>query len=149
MTRHSHIAFMGLSILTMVGIVYLLWAIFIDGIVVRKPITIYDQKEGVQIQTDKFIYNQGEMVYGLIKYCKNRNIEVQFQWSLVDSYLKFFPKKRAQAAIGCHEVLTQIEQIPYDQYPDTDLYFETVLIYEINGLNTVYVPLRTNTFKVQ
>ena len=101
------------------------------------------------MQTDKLIYNQGETVYGLVKYCKNRDIEVEFQWSLIDRYLKFFPKKKAYATVGCHEVLTEIEQIPFDQYPDTDLYFETTLAYHINGLNTVYIPVRTNTFKVQ
>lgn len=140
---------MMMTILTILGILYLLWATIVDGRMVRKPIIVYEHPNGVQMQTDKLVYEQGEMVKGLIKYCKNRHIEVEFQWSLIDTYLKLFPKKKANVAVGCHELTTDVEVIPFDQYPDTDLYFETVLTYKINEFNTVSVPLRTNTFRVR
>jgi hypothetical protein len=153
MKTHHHLIMSVMMLLTIVGILWLVWATTIDGRWVRRPIVIYDvvmeSGQTVQLVTDKLQYNQGETVRGLIKYCKTREIEVEFQWSLIDTYLKFFPKKKAQAAIGCHEVLTDIEMIPLDQYPDTDLYFETVLTYKINGLNTVNIPIRTNTFRVK
>ena len=141
-----------MSLATMAGILWLIWATMIDGHIVNKPIVVYDIQvdgETVQMVTDKLLYNQGETVRALIKFCKNRNTAAEFQWVLSDTYLKFFPKKTALAPVGCNEVLTDIEVIPLDQYPDTDLFFETVLVYKINGLNTVTVPIRTNTFRVK
>lgn len=149
-THKAHqIAFTVLGGLCATAILYTSWAIFIDGKIVRPPLVVYDQKPGIQIITDKLEYNQGEVVKGIIKYCKNRNIEARMQWTLIDTYLKFFPEKTRNAATGCHEVIMEIEQIPFDQYPDSDLYFETVLHYDINPFNTVDVTLRTNPFRVR
>lgn len=153
MTQKEHkahqIVFTILGALCSLMILYSAFAIFIDGQVIRRPMIVYDQKPGIQMQTDKLVYEQGETVYGLIKYCKNRNIPATFQWTLIDGYLKFFASKTTNVAPGCHEVLTEIETIPRDQYPDTDLYFETVLHYRINSFNEVDVVLRTNTFRVR
>lgn len=147
--KPHHIIFSIAGALCVASILWFAWAAFIDGKLVNRPLTVYDQKPGIQVITDKLVYEQGEVVKGTIKYCKNRNVTAHHQWTLIDTYLKFFPEKERNAATGCHEVLMEIEQIPNDQYPDTDLYFETVLHYQINPFNTVNVTLRTNTFRVR
>lgn len=144
-----NLSFILTCFLIAIGVVYLVWASVIDGRLVRVPVVIYDQPNGYQIQTNKMSYEQGETVYGTIKYCKNRNMPVSYQWSLINTYLKLFPEKTSNVPTGCHEVLTMIEEIPHDQYPDSDLYFETVLRYKLNEFNTIEIPIRTNTFRVK
>lgn len=148
MNTRAHKVIMGMMIFALVGILWIIWATLMDGIYVRIPMVIYEQPNGEQMVTDKQEYFRGEMVKGLVKYCKNRKIEASLQWTIIDSYQKSFEKKVSNVLPGCHETLVEIEQIPLDQIKGP-AYFETMLTYKINGFNTVEVPLRTNIFHVK
>lgn len=141
--RHLHqIVFVILGLSAIAGVLAYTYATNIDGRLINKPIEIYGD-----VQTERQYYRPGETVYGTVAFCKSRNTQAVFQWHIVDTYLKVYPEKKSQLAVGCHNVLMEIEVIPKDQRP-SPVYFETILRYKINEFNTVEVPLKSNTFTV-
>lgn len=142
MKHHTHKLLIAMTILSLLGILWIIWATLIDGIYMRRPLEVFGE-----IQTDKLDYARGETVYGLIKFCKNRNMTAEFQWTLIDSYMKVYAKRSGVTLPGCHETLMEIEAIPLDQIRG-DAYFETEIVYKINAFNIVRIPIRTNVFNV-
>lgn len=133
----------GLFVVIIFGSLFIVWSVFIDGKMVRKPFVI----ENSMLQTDKETYRPGDMVYARMVFCKHRDIQGTVQWSLVDTYLKLFPPKSGVVAAGCHDLVVEVAKIPLDTYPQP-YHFEGQLRYVINPFNDIIIPLQTNEFRV-
>lgn len=138
----SHIAALLITVSTLVGVAWLVFAVFIDGHLVRIPLTVAGE-----LTTEFETYHPGDIVRAKISYCKNRQLTAVTQWNLVDTYLRIYPEKSSDVGVGCKNVYIDVEPIPMDIYPDL-YYFEGEITYEINSLNIIKVPLKTNTFRV-
>lgn len=145
MKNCKHYILVIFSWLTLLGICWLIWAIAIDGRLVRKPLDI--KTDLMSLTQD--IYLRGETVRAYTNFCKNRNIQATIQWHLVDTYLKIFPEKKSNLPVGCRkDLIVEIERIPDDTHPGT-YYFEGTATYQINAFNRVTVPLKTKNFIVK
>jgi hypothetical protein len=127
------------------GLVYLFYAVFLDGTVAR-PIVSF---ETTQFQTTQLTYHAGDVVNVCISFCKYRKITARIQYSLVDTYLKTYPEKVGGVLeIGCFDnVIFAIEQIPLDTIPGR-YHFSGKNIYRANGLRDVEIDISTNEFEV-
>lgn len=137
-----HHIFSVLASVTLVGGLWLVWAIILDGQVFRRPAEIK------AIELEQTEYHPGDTVYAFVSYCKYRALPGSIQWNLVDTYLKPYPEKNTGVATGCRDhIRMEIEKIPLDTYPEM-YHFEGIIRYRLNGLNEVDIPLRTGSFKV-
>ena len=133
------------SIFIVVGILFLSYLAFIDGVVLNKPITY----NGNVFTTDKQIYYVGDTVKVNIQFCKMRNLEGTVQWALVDTYIYYMPQIKSNVPVGCYT----------DKYFDAGFitkaivpgkyHFEGVRKFEVNPLRTVYYNYKTTDFEIR
>lgn len=130
----------------------------IAGILVLAAIFTYMKFDGVlygqpvefattTVQTTLDSYVPLQTVQARIVVCKARDIPGHLQWTLSDSYIKFFQPKDIHAAPGCYDHIVDLEMLPPDTYPDTYT-FDGYFTYRINMFSTVHYHIKTNEFKV-
>lgn len=121
----------------------------IDGVYFNQPISIENNGE---LKTVKPIYHPGDTVEAMSTFCKNRNASGVFQWQLVNektSQLSFYQPQTSSLTKGCYkDVVSIVGVLSLRALPGT-YHFNGTIVYKINELTTVVVPLSTNSFKVQ
>lgn len=131
--------------LGIVDFVYQYW----DGIYFNQPISIENNGE---LKTVKSIYHPGDTVEAMSNFCKNRNSSGVFQWQLVNektNQLSFYQPQTSSLTKGCYkDVVSVVGTLSLRALPGT-YHFNGTIVYKINELTTVVVPLSTNSFKVQ
>lgn len=136
----------GMSVLSLLGIFFLLYSIFIDGHYLNRPVEINNSELPADLEQDW--YAKGEMVRAYYDFCKLRDIPASVQWVLIDTYLRTYPVRDVATIEGCHKSWVDVEHIPPDVLPG--LYrFEGLVTYQINAYNEVVIPLKTESFYVR
>jgi hypothetical protein len=123
---------------------------FIDGSLIRKPATIALQPtEGgcVTHLTTKRVYKKGEVVEAVVEIDKLRQVTSTIQWNLMDARFYPYAARPGAVPVGKHILQVPIERIP-THIPTGEYYFSGVVKYEVNPLNDVFLPLKTNKFQV-
>lgn len=131
------------GIMVILGSLFLVWSIYIDGHWVRVPLVIT-----APVTTEYPTYRPGETVYINISYCKKRALDAVLQCTLVNDYMTFYSPRHASREVGCGQVRVPIQPLPETAHQGV-YHFECAVSYRINGFNTVVVPYRTNDFEVQ
>lgn len=141
--RHHLMLAMMLVLTALVGL-FCYWSF--DGILWNKIL----DKDEIVFTTTKSVYLSGDTVQATFSVCKNRLILPVIQWSLVDTYLRIYPSRRANKnALGCRqEMLTTIEKLPKG-LPAETYHFSGTLVYNLNPIRQIIVPIITNEFEVQ
>lgn len=125
------------------GVLFFAYLVFWDGTKYDIPITVQS------LTTQYQIYHHDDVVDAYINYCKPDYLDSSVKWSLLDTYLKYFPEAPTPyLAPGCHSLLIPIEQIPDDTYPDT-YHFSGDLRFKVNPFRSVDIIINSNTFKVK
>jgi hypothetical protein len=148
---------MAVFTLTCLGI----WFKFIDGQIVNVPIVFnqphpygypvkpHDEQiaQGITHMTTKTTYRHGEMVYAYVDLQKNRTEPGKLQWQLMDQ--RFYPYVSRMGVIppGHHHMTVAIEKIPL-HVPPGQYHFSGTVSYEVNFLQDIHIPIRTNCFEV-
>lgn len=139
--------FIGIGILTCLAFITLLCSYWsLEGIWFNKPTS----KDEIIFHTTQDTYKSGELVHGLFSVCKKNLIRPTIQWALVDTYLRIYPAHEASTGkIQCYENTDfEIEKIPMG-IPLGSYYFSGTLIYQMNPIRKIIVPLKTNKFMVE
>lgn len=121
----------------------LVYAIFLDGQVIRKPLTVLD----TLCVTEKEYYYPGELVYGQFSIIKNRALRASVQWYLVDTFMFPYVEQNSNIPLGFSDKLIPIEKIPISVTPGV-YYFLGTVVYRLNDFNSVNYTFRSNSFIV-
>lgn len=118
----------------------------LEGIFFHK---VLDQDQ-ITFQTTATVYKNGDIVSATFSACKNLDIAPSIQWSLIDTYLRTYPRRTGKNTIhGCvKDKLTTIEEISPTLPPDT-YYFSGTATYKLNPIKTITVSLVSNRFEVK
>lgn len=122
------------------------WNFFLlDGVLFHK-VVLYPNNNPIQVVDA--VYHPGETVQGITTFCKRRDIAVEADYFLVDTYAKTYPAKMTRIPVGCYSNKTyDLIDIPKDAYTDT-YHIEVHYYAKINAINTVEWTRRTTNFKV-
>jgi hypothetical protein len=147
----NQIAILGIIITT--GYLFYGYLAWVDGQHLRTIATIHSQpsknaNEGcVTHVTTKQEYKRGETVEAIVMIDKYRNIEGTVQWNLMDARFYPYAARRGVVPLGEHTLTVPIEKIPM-HIPPGDYYFSGSVKYEPNPIADIYIPIRTNRFRV-
>lgn len=150
--HHRHLAIFYLYACTIVIVVSVMlvgYYQYLDGTVINKIVEF----RSTTLQTTKDTYYPGDWVEATVSFCKYRDISPTVQWTLVDTYLRFYaPRQTGVNSTGCFtDRVVRLEMIPLDlppDIPDERPFFTGKLLYQVNHLRTIEVELKTNSFKV-
>jgi hypothetical protein len=133
-----------IMVLVVLGIIFLAYARFIDGIYVNQVLTKHDPI----MQTTQQEYCTGDLVFATWSYCKAKDARATILWNLVNSIAIAYTPKDSFRKTGCYEnQKLEIQRIP--DYVEEGLYrFEGLIIYKTLGGEAV-VKRETNEFKVK
>lgn len=127
-----------------VGSAILFYFAYLDGVSINPVIKF----NNTTLITEKNEYKPGEIVKAKIDYCKYRHITPTVQWSLTDTYLKYFPERKGGIIeLGCKSMIIEVEKIPMDTYPG-QYYFSGLVKYRVNGMRELSYELTTNKFMI-
>lgn len=133
--------------LTAVGIVAIFYLVFVDGRMVNVPVVFSVPQGGVQVE--KKIYEVGDIIRVRLNFCKSRNIEGVWRWSLLDDVIVSFPTKVGNVPKGCHNVWTEIGKISPSLRGEKDVHLEASGAYQLNRFNTVTATLKSESFSIK
>lgn len=141
----KHYILMTNIVITFIGMSVFSYLYFVDG-------TFAPVLDVTSMHTVKETYGRGEMVKVDISFCKNRDIGVSHQWSLVDDDVPpvIYNKKDTPGVdVGCYtDRISDVEIIP--KYVSPGVYhFENDISYQINPLKRVEYVIKTNTFIIK
>lgn len=132
-------------VIVIIGLGYLGYLRFLDGVVFGKVLEI---KDPLTLQTTKDEYRIGEIVEAKISFCKYRDIKLVYQWQIVDGILITFPEKTTSLIPGCRDFVVPLEIIPHLILQKDVAHFEGTISYEVNPLRMVIVRMKTNNFSI-
>lgn len=137
------VAFIMLGVLTLLVGLYAYWSF--EGTLFHRVLNV----DAIEFQTTKTEYTNEETVEGKFSLCKYRDIPPIVQWSLIDTYLRTYPARIASSnRVQCFDnTITDIEMIS-PTLPAGDYYFSGTLVYQINPIKKIVVPMKTNKFQV-
>jgi len=119
---------------------------YIDGSLVRKPITF-----GVDIknlQTQHEMYRPGETVRLKFSFCRHRSYELTSNWKIVNATIVFFPEVRLVVTPACIEdKYVEIGHVPFTTVPGPH-HMEGTSAVKVNNLRTIYIDYRSEEFQV-
>lgn len=136
-------AMVGFSMLLCVTIWVLGYMVFLDGTVFN-PVVTYDTQT---FQTNKSIYEPGDMVEARRQFAKHRDIKGKIQWSLVNHRIISYTTKELALPTGVIDAWSLVEKLP-EVLESGEYHFEGLLCYQVNPLRVVSYPIRTEPFLV-
>lgn len=141
--HYAIIALLTLFALTLFTVGYLM---FFDGKAINKIVEF----DSTSIQTEFDTYKPGDSVRAYVSFCKYRPIIPEVEWSLVDTYIRFYQRKsNGTSSVDCFkDVLFDIEKIPLDSFRGK-YQFSGKLYYKANVFRTVEYVLTTNFFEIK
>jgi hypothetical protein len=139
-----------------------IWFGFLDGQVVNIPVTFnaphpYDYpvpkhndfpSMEITHKTTKTSYKPGEMVSAYVDIVKIRPEPGRLQWQLMDKRFYPYVPRLGVVPVGHHHMVVQVEKIPL-HVPPGQYHFSGSVVYDVNFLKSVYIPIRTNCFQVE
>lgn len=118
----------------------------LDGLVFRR---VFDRDQ-ITLTTDKDVYKPGETVTASYSLCTNREIRVINQWSLLDTYLRTYPKHETETSSKeCVVNKSIVVETLSVTLPEDEYVFSGTKTIVVNPLRSITVSMTTNKFKVQ
>lgn len=144
---HAHLFIAFCLSVMLIGGAILTYFSYFDGTIINPVVEI---ENPLALEPVKEVYKRGELVQFYISYCKFRPIRPVVQWTLVDTYMRFYPADyRGSEETGCKKrIATDLEPVARDATAGS-YYFYGELRYEVSSMRTVIVPLKTKTFRVE
>lgn len=143
-----------LVMLTTAGLLYLLWFYNIDGIYTNPPLTF--KHDPLNIQTEKDVYNVGEVIRIKVNFCKRREGLGETRWSLIDGKILYIPTSGPrELPIGCYPkqgdyTLVDAVTIPLDySLLGHKVHFEGVGTIYLSGGREVRYTYKTTEFIIK
>jgi len=143
-THVFHIIMASIVIATAMLCIY--WY-FIDGEIVNVPIEF----ENTLLQTTKDVYERGDQVEVLWKFCKNTNESAELKGNLVNGFTHYMPTIVGVRPPGCYDGLDAIGYIPPNipkEHANDDFHIVLEGTYRINPIKTKTYRFTTNEFKI-
>lgn len=134
-----------LCCLASIVIVYGYWSL--EGVMFHK---IFNTDE-IFFQTTQGIYHPGDTVQAKVTICKYRSLTPTIQWSIIDTYIRAYPSRIGKNTInGCvKDRITTIENLSITLPANDVYYFSGAATYQLNPIKKIYIPLKSNSFKVE
>lgn len=126
------------------GLLYLSFAVFIDGKLVRKPLIITSAP-----RTEKVIYHPGDSLNVAISFEKTRDNPCVYQYTLVNNFVTYYAPVTSLIKSGVYkDKIFKIGEIPLG-LEKGKYHLEATVTYTINALNKVTINLASNEFVVK
>lgn len=116
----------------------------LDGILYN-PIITYPTQD---LTTQKDVYQAGDMIQGIATFCVRREVEIEADYFLVDTYIRSYPPKIIHVPKGCYsDKVFEMVPIPVEAHAG-NYHIEVKYIAHLNPVNTVEWTRKSNDFKV-
>lgn len=152
-----------------IGIPFLVWFYFIDGIYLRPVVKFTQGVDPMNFKLEKTEYRRGEMVRGYTSVCKLRQATGHAQWNLVnDVIITYSANEERELPVGCYPwdqdgeatttsdgvatrtpklLLFDIKEVPKD-IEKGEHYFTGQATYTLNGGRQRRIDFKSETFNI-
>ena len=112
-----------------------------------KP-TLTFNNDITQYETDKKVYQPGEIVSVYVDFCKHRDVTGNSTWVLVDTIKLFYPEKNSRAPKGCYEGWVEAVRLPTIVDPGL-FYLDGTSYQQINPIKRTTTEFKTEEFNIE
>jgi hypothetical protein len=145
--KNTSILISSLLVTSAVGMIAIMYLVFFDGRSINKPISLNTRYD--QTLVDKKEYNVGDTIKVKIDYCKYRDIDGAWSWSLVDGIKVDFTPVPINLKNGCHVTWVAIGTVPAIAAHTPDVHIEGQGVYRFNRFSAVSFAITSQTFSIK
>lgn len=142
--RMQHKILVGLTCITITGMFFLGYFLFLDGTTFHKAIEISS------ISVSETSYRPGQLVTAYVSYCEYRSVPFTLEWTLLDERKVFYVADENQLwPMGCFTNMPiTIKKLP-PTLPIDSYEFSGEITVPTNGIRNVDINFKTNQFFVK